>query len=136
MFNDDDDTTATNIIMTNIVTMTTGSTLMVGQTDTIPNSDAQANNLISANHPALINQMVAMLRKKRRTRVTYSPPHKTTPEWCQIPYPIIQSCIYIVYGLKYQIFLENSAHTPSYGEITFWFHYMSSDSLVLGNLWS
>jgi hypothetical protein len=44
--------------------------------------------------------------------------------------------ICIVYNLTYQIWLENSTHTPSYGETTFRFHVLSSNSLVLGHLLS
>jgi hypothetical protein len=40
----------------------------------------------------------------------------------------MESCPCIVYDLTYQILLENSTHTPSYGEITFLFHVLSSDS--------
>ncbi len=68
--------------------------------------------------------------------VTYSPLHITTPEWCQILYPMMESCLCIVYNLTYQIWLENSIHITSYGEILLQFCDLSSDSLVLGHLWS
>jgi hypothetical protein len=52
-----------------------------------------------------------------------------------LPHQMMKSCTFIVYTQKYQIWLENSTHTPSYGEVTFQFHVLSSDSLVR-HLWS
>ncbi len=68
--------------------------------------------------------------------MAYSPPHTITPEWCQIPCLLMGSCIYIVYDLTYQKWLENSTQISSYGEITFRFHVLSSDSVILSHLWS
>ncbi len=48
----------------------------------------------------------------------------------------MESCTNIVYKLTYKNWLENSTHTSSYGEITFRIPILSSDSLVLGRMWS